>query len=114
MEFASGLDSPKLALPKPDTKLVLTKPGKLLSKAKAASAASTPKPGTAPTGATRALTANILTKKFKTKPTTHAETRDCETELTYEALQMVHRGPKIVDFGRFCLNSRQVKPFSVS
>jgi hypothetical protein len=56
----------------------------------------------------------LIKKKFKAKPTTQAEVRDCAQALTPEELLCIVAGPKLMDFGKVCVNSVSQKSFSVS
>lgn len=55
----------------------------------------------------------LIKKKFKSKPSTQAEMRDCGTELTAEQLAAVHSGPKSIDFGTVCVGSRTTRSFGI-
>eukprot|EP00466_Bigelowiella_natans_P011255 jgi/Bigna1/72093/fgenesh1_pg.18_\ len=77
MEFAEGLAEPLIALPEPEGKLVLPVAG-LSSKV-----GQTGGPG----------------KRFKPKPTTQAESRDCEMKLSQDELFAIETAPRVVRMG---------------
>ena len=56
----------------------------------------------------------LITKKFKPKPKTQTEIRDCATTLTSSQLLLVTAGPKVLEFGRVCIRSKTTKCFAVT
>lgn len=56
----------------------------------------------------------LVMKKFKPRPTTQAEVRDCASELTSAAVLRVRASHRVLDFGRVCLGSTCVKNFAVA
>jgi hypothetical protein len=56
----------------------------------------------------------LVKKKFKTSPATQAEMKDCEVALSPVLLQVVQAGPKLIDFGKVCVTSKNFKSFSIS
>lgn len=103
LDFAEGLDEPKIDLPEPEGKLWLQyNMGSYEGQSKHKVAQNTDSTrGSGP-------------KKFKAQPTTQAERRDCETTLSHQDLQNVVRKQKVVDFGRLFLQATSTKQFSVT
>jgi hypothetical protein len=56
----------------------------------------------------------LITKKFKPAPTTQAEVRDCEAELSSQELLGVVSSTKVLDFGQVVVGSTTAKNFCVS
>jgi hypothetical protein len=76
-----------------------------------------PLDGTTPAGGVTRLPVDenrLISKKFKPAPTTQAEVRDCEAELTSQELLGVHASHKVIDFGEVVVNSVTAKNFAVS
>jgi hypothetical protein len=97
-----GLDSPRVEVPtKPDT-LYVTKPVGNYE----------PYDVTA-TGQKFAPDPNVVFKEFPEKPSSHAEVRDCNNELTGEMLQKIQVGPTTIDFGSIFIKSKMHKYFQV-
>lgn len=76
-----------------------------------------PLDGSAPTGGGGRMPVDenrLIHKKFKPAPTTQAEVRDCEAELSSQELLGVVASSKIIDFGEVVINSTTAKNFAVS
>ena len=56
----------------------------------------------------------LIKKKFKSKPSTQAESRDCKASLSVADLSSVVTGPKVMKFGTVCVNSTSTKNFAVT
>lgn len=56
----------------------------------------------------------LIKKKFKPKPTTQAEIRDCSMVLDADDLHCIAAGPKILNFGQVCVNSTNAKSFFIT
>ena len=56
----------------------------------------------------------LIKKKFKSKPSTQAESRDCKASLSVADLSSVVTGPKVMKFGTVCVNSLSTKNFAVT
>ena len=56
----------------------------------------------------------LVHKKFKPRPSTQAEVRDCAAELSSQDLLAVVASHKVLDFGRVCVSSVSSKNFSVA
>mmetsp|Transcript_18627 Transcript_18627/g.36432 ORF Transcript_18627/g.36432 Transcript_18627/m.36432 type:complete len:3020 (+) Transcript_18627:106-9165(+) len=105
LPFASGMNSPKPELPPAMEELFL----QYSMAGYDGQARFKPHPK-------RTESSNLLGEKkvFKHKPTTQAERRDCDTVLSHQNLQLVHRGPKVVDFGKLFLDATGKKTFTVT
>ena len=55
----------------------------------------------------------LIKRKFKPSPTTPAEVRDIDADLTPENLKDIVSGPKTLDFGRIVVRSVVAKSFAV-
>jgi len=76
-----------------------------------------PLDGSAPVGGAGRMPMDenrLVSKKFKAKPTTQAEVRDCEAELSSQELLGVVASTKVLDFGEVVVNSTTAKNFAVS
>jgi len=56
----------------------------------------------------------LIKKKFKPKPSTQAEIRDCSMVLDADDLHCISAGPKILNFGQVCVNSTNAKSFFIT
>ena len=104
LEFASGLESPKPPLPEGREPLYLK-----YSMAGYKGATD----GVKSSGEVRLNPDQLITKKYKKKPSTQAEMKDCQVELTKKELRLIKVGPRLLEFGTVCVQSRTVKNFSV-
>jgi hypothetical protein len=123
MEFAEGLNSPRLDLPEPEEELYMVPKGipgtdapETKSRSASSMSAAGPEADAASSTAVKAAFATKKAKKSKLKkgPTTQAERRDCESHLSHTELALIHAGPMRVDFGSISLSSITEKTFTVS
>ena len=57
----------------------------------------------------------LIKKKFKSKPTTQLEMRECKAKLSRaELFQYVSAGNRMFDFGTVCVYSQNTKSFNVT
>jgi hypothetical protein len=115
LDFASGLAPEQLVLP--DEELAES----LYAVVSQSSAANLPAPpGAAAAGGQLKKKRvvfeenKLIKRKFKPAPSTQAEMRDCETTLSGALLQMLSFGPKVFNFGKVCVTSKNVKNLGVS
>jgi hypothetical protein len=121
--FASGLREPVLSLPSPDEHLRLRynmsgyigttnkrRPAHKHSTSSGSSSSKQQQVGGAGGAGAGAGAGRLL----KSAPSTQAEKRDCETALTASDLQSIIRGPKLLEFGRLCVNGRSSRIWKVT
>lgn len=130
IEPRGGLEEPRLALPSAAEGLWLERPMDQLAGATGTErgggaaageggSSSSSRGGDAGAGPRKRVRTSVhddtklIRRKFKPKPSTPAEVRDCSTSLSASELVAVSAGPKLVDFGRVNVNSRSVRSFSV-
>jgi len=56
----------------------------------------------------------MIGKKAKEGPSTQAEMRECSTELNSESIRKITASHKIINFGKVCVNSVNLKNFAVT
>ena len=102
MGATEGLPSPRIPLPAADEPLWLERPMEGME------AMAGKRPG-------RMHDENkLIKKKFKPRPTTQAEMRDCSMFLDPDDLGCVSAGPRVLNFGEVCVNSTNAKSFFVT
>ena len=56
----------------------------------------------------------LVKMKFKPAPKTAQEIHDCSTPLSAEDLHHIHAGPRLIDYGKVCVQSVSKKSFAVT